>query len=90
MTKYRKFNASTLNRTRPSNSKSIARLALLAYARLIRPRFMLKSCGGKLFGLLSRKNGFLQREVIFFVSKVHEGILLISSCLVFYGFLMFG
>jgi len=51
---------------------------------------MLKSCGGKLFGLVLRKNGLFLAEVIFVVSKVHGGILLISSCLVFYGSLMFG
>jgi hypothetical protein len=51
---------------------------------------MLKSCGGKFFVLVSLKNGFFLIEVIFVVSKVHEGILLVSSCLVFYGFLMFG
>jgi hypothetical protein len=51
---------------------------------------MLKSCGGKLFGLVSRKIGLFLAEVIFVVSKVHEGILLISPCLVFYGCLMFG
>jgi len=51
---------------------------------------MLKSCGGKLFGLVPRNNGLFLAEVIFVVSKVHEGISLISSCLVFYGSLMFG
>jgi hypothetical protein len=52
---------------------------------------MLKSCGGKLLGLVPLKDELFLGNVTFVISKVHERILLlISSCPVFYGILMFG